>query len=218
MTSKLFHSVFAIGAIATRLRTHSRRNTRLRADCLALLLLLVNILNSGCREPISQPHREASAAQNKVVSLSFEGETLVINGTKVAFPSTVEAVSEVLGAPDRIVGLANRILVWDDLGIYAYQNDEASPIFSVVAEFKREGFQFSPRSSFPGRVALPNINISSQTTHEELKAIGFDEKNAEYNSPGTGFPSIEVGRCTIIATIGEGRVRSVSWDWDDDAD
>jgi len=185
---------------------------------LVLMLSLLSILNSGCRERITQPHRELSATKNQISSLRFEGDSLVFNETKVAFPSSVEAVEEVLGAPDRTVKLVNRILVWEDLGIYAYQRDESCPIDSVVAEFKSEGYPFSPKSPFPGQVALLNTNISGQTTLEELNTIGFDEKNTEFNSPGAGYPSIKIGSCTIIASVREGRVRSIAWSWHDLAD
>ena len=90
-----------------------------------------------------------------------EGVAVLKGGLRIGsktfdLPTTEAGLSDVLGSPDRTVGEANRILVWDRLGIFAYQDLKSHSIDALSISFTCEEADFCPKHAFPGVLVVGN--------------------------------------------------------------
>jgi len=109
------------------------------------------------------------------VELNDDG--ILINGQEVAFPTTVDKLSQILGEPSRKYYERNdwRIM-WDDLGVYASGIDIISMMFVIK---RQEGFQFAPETLFTGEVIVEGRPIQ-EYTDRRLKVKKYQLNQAKY--------------------------------------
>lgn len=102
---------------------------------------------------------------------------IFINGQEVAFPTTVDKLSKILGEPSRKYYERNdwRIM-WDDLGVYASGIDIVSLMFVIR---QQEGFQFAPESMFTGEVLVEGKPIQDHTDRR-IKVKKYQLNQAKY--------------------------------------
>ena len=62
----------------------------------------------------------AGPGEPRKLEVKVEGKDLTIGGKKLALPCERKALVEVMGPPSRILKKANTLLVWDELGVFAY--------------------------------------------------------------------------------------------------
>lgn len=109
------------------------------------------------------------------VELNDDG--ILINGQEVAFPTTVDKLSQILGEPSRKYYERNdwRIM-WDELGVYASGIDIISMMFVIK---QQEGFQFAPETLFTGEVIVEGKPIQ-EYTDRRLKVNKYQLNQAKY--------------------------------------
>jgi len=99
----------------------------------------------------------------------IEKNELIINGVHLSKESLIDDYIAVLGQPDRMLNLVNNIYVYDQLGIYIYENYlNKNAIIEVSFDFKKDKeFDFSPETKFKGKIFLPGYNFSLN------RSVGF---------------------------------------------
>ncbi len=100
-------------------------------------------------------------------------DSITFHGKRTPFPSTRQAMIDVFGAPDRELKLGNNILVWDELGVYAYIYPDRDIVHEVSFAVGDEGYAFIPKKKFSGTFSVLGRKFSTQSTLEEIKSAGF---------------------------------------------
>jgi hypothetical protein len=143
-----------------------------RTALLPVLLGLMILALAGC-EMSSPPAKKVAAVPPPPGVTSMTAEGFSFGGKQIALPATIAQLKDVLGEPDRIVEKANRILVWDGRGIYAYCQPDRDEIHDISIAFKKQGFDFDPQNPFTGTVDVGGTLVSANTTLAELRSAGF---------------------------------------------
>ncbi len=99
----------------------------------------------------------------------IEKNEIVINGVHLDKNSLIDDYIAVLGQPDRKFNLINNIYVYDQLGLYIYENYlNKNAIIEVSFDFKKDKeLDFSPKKKFKGKIFLPDYDLTLS------KRIGF---------------------------------------------
>jgi hypothetical protein len=170
---------------------------------LKLATLMIGIA-SGCSKPAPAPAKADPAAPpappGSTVVIADAGATF--GGQQVPMPATTAQLTAVLGQPDRTLEKANRVLVWDQRGIYAYCRKSEDQIHDISFAFQKQDYDFEPNSQFNGTLDVAGTKINAQTQESELTAAGFKQEG----------PSLEKNLGTSVVIVDfDGRVLSVSF-------
>ena len=128
----------------------SDRSGLLSAKIAGPLLLLL-----GCAS------MERSLVEPETWTLPTEGVAVTrasirVGGEEIRLPIDEAQLVSVLGQPDRREQLNNRILVWDRLGIFAYENPDADVIDAIALSFSCSDMTFCPKQGYPGVFLVGN--------------------------------------------------------------
>jgi hypothetical protein len=95
-------------------------------------------------------------------------------GSKTLTLPTDEArLVQVLGPYDRNEQKKNRIMVWDRLGVFAYQRPDADVIDAVAVSFSCAERDFCPKTAFPGTVVIGDAVFRKPAEPREFILYGF---------------------------------------------
>ncbi len=128
-----------------------------------------------------------------------------IGSKTLNLPTTAANLSDILGTPDRTVANANRILIWDHLGIFAYESPKTLSIHALSISFTCTEFEFCPEHGLPGvfvvggavfrRAPDTRDMIRNHFRTDEftcLKNIGKYQVSADCIAAGPGLGTFEV--------------------------
>jgi len=95
-------------------------------------------------------------------------------GAKILTLPTEEArLVQVLGPYDRSEQAKNRILVWDRLGIFAYQSLDVDAIEAVSVSFSCAELDFCPKTAYPGTIVIGDAVFRKPAEPREFLRYGF---------------------------------------------
>lgn len=142
---------------------------------LLLLLAAVVLVTASCTEKPRPPPPDLDESH----VLSIEGTTLRYNGRVIPWDKPPEAWQELLGPRSRVHGRG--ISVWDDLGVFLYDNDYKDrteeyqvACFSVLlgrtryATARKSEYAFWPKKTFNGRLMVDGALIHKGSTLDEI--------------------------------------------------
>ncbi len=169
-----------------------------------LILVLVAILCLGCNQADDTPSSpvaqeivpQDTPAAPGTIAITFTGDEIQLHGKRLPWPFTRQQLIEAIGKPDRIVDRTNInvISVWDAAGILAYCKPGKDQVNSLAVEYVAEGFDFSPKQLFKGRIQLPTGSITPDATQKSLQDAGLIQ------DPEIPLMFVmETPQCTIIA-------------------
>jgi hypothetical protein len=105
----------------------------------------------------------------KKLEVVVVGKTVTINGKKLSLPCERKALVEALGEPTREKELANRLLTWDELGVFAYQyRMESKKIHSLAMAFGKDDLEFWPKKAFTGTLMVYGAKVNGRTTLDAI--------------------------------------------------
>jgi len=104
----------------------------------------------------------------KDIKVEIKDAELTLNGQKVTLPCDTESVEKVFGKPSRSVYLGNTALVWDDVGISAYQDRDSKKIISLSFALRESNAVQAPEKTFQGKVLVDGSNVTADTKVPEL--------------------------------------------------
>jgi hypothetical protein len=123
--------------------------------------------------PLPMTPLEPPPAAPVEADLVMAQDSITFHGKRTPFPSTRQAMIDALGAPDRELKLSNNILVWDELGVYAYVYPDRDIVHDVSFAVEAEDYAFIPKRKFSGTISVLGRKFSTRSALEEIKAAGF---------------------------------------------
>ncbi len=102
--------------------------------------------------------------------LSFDGKV-------VKLPASLAEVQKVLGPPDRVANLANKIHTWDKLGVTVYANGDGTKVEEICIQLAKEPYPFSPKESWAGKVTAFGFGVGTKTDNASFEKAGFKRKS-----------------------------------------
>jgi hypothetical protein len=136
----------------------------------ALTIWLLSLAGCATTER-SLVHPETWADPTDGVEVTRAG---VRFGSRTLSLPTVEArLVQVLGPYDRMEQLKNRILVWDRLGIFAYQHLDADVIDAVAISFTCAEADFCPKTAYTGTVVVGDAVFRKTPEPRDFIRYGF---------------------------------------------
>ncbi len=111
----------------------------------------------------------AEDSANKLVDpekleVKVDGGELFIAGKKISLPGKRPVLVEVLGKPSRVIEKANILLVWDELGVVAYERPEDGAVIQVTVSLGKMDLEFWPKKMMRGKVTLDGASVTADTT------------------------------------------------------
>jgi hypothetical protein len=104
------------------------------------------------------------------LDVRVDGKSLSIGSKKVPVPGDRKALVEVLGPPSRVVEKVNTLLVWDELGLLAYERPKGGPVIQVtiaVGDLSRS-IDFWPRKRFNGTLSLDGAPVTASSSIDAI--------------------------------------------------
>jgi hypothetical protein len=176
--------------------------------CLLLMVLLALVL----LEPtLCGQEKGDKAVEAKKLEINIDGKTLTIKGTKFMVPCEREDLLKVLGKPTRELNLANKLLTWDELGIFAYQTPNTTKVRAVSIALDHAPRQFFPKKLFTGVLKIDGVAVTAETSVDDLNQArkdkpqfkaGFDTWAADYGDTGVWLTGPDKKTKSKTAKIG----------------
>jgi hypothetical protein len=117
----------------------------------------------------NKPAKEVMTVEPDKQEVKVDGKELSINAKKTPLPGERWILVELLGKPSRVLEKANTLLVWDELGLLAYERPGGGPIVAVtVALGELNDFDFWPKKAFRGKLSLDGAVVTANTTIDEI--------------------------------------------------
>jgi hypothetical protein len=116
------------------------------------------------------PARKAN--EPKGMRIVISDESVILDGQAMALPMPVKQLIALLGKPSRESRLANTVLTWDQLGMYAYVDPSSESVNAINIVFRREAYEFVPQKTFDGRVTIDEADLKAGSTVDEINAAG----------------------------------------------
>ena len=117
---------------------------------------------------------------------------VVIDDARLTLPCSEADLTAVLGPPNRLEQLENRILVWDERGIYAYVTPARGKVSALTVSYHCADASFCPRSSYEGELLIGEMRVYPFLFHEaQLRRAGYEPDDL-------GLWAGEIGRHTVI--------------------
>lgn len=117
----------------------------------------------------------SSVAAEKEVTVTMSDEASSINGAEFFLAPQVSQLVSLWGNPDRESNLQNTVRIWDKLGVRSYSAHGKSSADSLSFTMKLNDKKLSSKEVFTGTIKIPGGQITSQSTVEDLKALGFKQ-------------------------------------------
>ena len=113
-------------------------------------------------------------AQSESIIVKVSDNSFLINDAEIVFPTDLATIEKILNKSDRITKTKySEIVSWDSLGITAYKSKNSEEIKTIHFDFEIERFDFSPKNKFNGKVLINSLEMSNDSTKEDLNKIGF---------------------------------------------
>lgn len=152
-------------------------------------------------------HPEAWTEPSEGVSVTRKG--IQIGATLVQLPAREAVFTAILGPPTRRLSKEGRLLVWDSLGLFAYQHLDDDVIDAFSVSYSCPGYDHCPRASFPGSLVIEDAAFWRAAIPLELVKYGFtaneftcDKRVGRYvvsvdcTTPDAGLGLFEIARST----------------------
>jgi hypothetical protein len=139
------------------------------------------------------PLRGDESPIKPVVAVS--GDNLSINGKSFDLPYEKKDFIAALGKPDRESKLANGVLIWDDLGLFACVHPQTGRITSVSIALGRDSPSFWPQKSFTGTLTVDGAAVSTDST---LTAINNAKKGKPFEKDTTDADTVSIERKSTV--------------------
>lgn len=173
-------------------------------------------------EPV-KPGKESPPAQTapqplarSTADVAITPRQITIAHHAIPLPASRQQLVSALGAPTRVKEFphgTNRILIWDPLGLVAYQSYATGKIFELCFYFQsKPKLDFSPRTlSGPMTIGAAKIDASSTLDaigHEILRQGGKDVVRMDF-----GTWTLNYGRFAIsLEEIDSATIQAVAFD------
>lgn len=141
-------------------------------------VLAVGTMGIGLAAPAPQsqaylpPHGSGGTApKTGKLEIAFAGPVMTVNGKKMTLPTDEKQLVAALGKPDRRADLANLILTWDDLGIFAYLRPDSTTChaFAIcLGKDSKEQLDFWPKRSFAGKLTVDGAELRNDSKIEDV--------------------------------------------------
>ena len=120
---------------------------------------------------LDEPSQPGGQSSNKTIMdrplppvITMNNGTLEINGTIFMLPVDVREFEMIFGKASRIYTGANRIYVWDDIGIFCYGHGDTSEITQVSVALRDNGYTyFYPQTMFKGSFKVDGTAINGNS-------------------------------------------------------
>jgi hypothetical protein len=87
----------------------------------------------------------------------------------------------VLGPASRMVTLKNRILVWDDLGVYAYLDLQRDTIHAMTFAQSCAGYEYCPLTAYRGDIIVAGVRLRPGFDTTALSGRRFDSDPVSFS-------------------------------------
>jgi hypothetical protein len=196
------------------------RSITLLAAC-GRLVASVGWLSAHAQQPVPGTIKPTTL---KVV---FANGTVTLNGRKLALPIQRKELVGLLGKPSREVPAANTLLLWDELGLLAYQRPKTQKIRALQIMLAQEAIQVRPRKLFAGQVQVEGATITAASTPEAInraiRSRAFVKDPGLSHLLGVGHWKMEYKDCVLFLRevdpaikSARGRISSLSLDQKED--
>jgi hypothetical protein len=101
--------------------------------------------------------------KDKAIDAEVKGDALTLKGQKLILPCAQAAVEKVLGKPSRTVKGFNTVLVWDDLGIFVYQDKTTKKVIMVAFVQGTLKAPYAPKSKFAGKLTVDGAAVTAKS-------------------------------------------------------
>ena len=108
-------------------------------------------------------------------NIEINSSGLFIDSFEITNETKLSTFEKILGSPERKVILVNTIWTYDKLGILLYIKNSTQEISSIVLDFKKFNYRFSPEKSFSGNLSIDNFYLSLYSPLEGIMSIPFLE-------------------------------------------
>jgi len=121
---------------------------------------------------------ERSLVQPELWSNPDEGVNVTRAGVRIGsstleLPTTEARLIEILGQPDRRSTLQNTILVWDHLGMFAYETPGTESIDSIAVSFTCRDVDYCPKNTYPGVLVVDDAVFWKEPQLRDIVRYGF---------------------------------------------
>lgn len=106
------------------------------------------------------------------MKITFSSEGLHVNGHNIEFPCTLDTLLEALGPHDRKVFGTQNIHIYEELGIYFYNDSNRKISDGIVLAFQKD-YGFQPQKAFSGTISIGSdtIDMSEPAALEKLESL-----------------------------------------------
>lgn len=154
----------------------------MRSVTTILVLVGAAFLSAAWSQTTSGDDPPAKPVEPRKLEVKVDGKELSIGGKKVPMPGERKTLIELLGKPSRIVEKANTLLVWDELGLLAYERPNGGSIITLavaLGDLSHQMPDFWPKKVFKGKLLLDGVVVTADTT---INAINRDKKGKPLRS------------------------------------
>jgi hypothetical protein len=118
--------------------------------------------------PLDAPASKGSAA---IVVVALTETALVVNGVSISETPTLAELRKAIGDPSRVVELATRIQVYDDLGIALYQRKgDDTYVIDMSLFLERYSYEFAPATPFAGDITIGGEPLDRSLDRDAVRA------------------------------------------------
>jgi hypothetical protein len=116
-----------------------------------------------------------------------------------------------LGKPTREADLANKLLTWDELGVFAYQTPGTSKVRAISIALDSAPRKFWPKKLFSGVLKLDGATVTAETSVDDLNQarkdkppfkVSFDTWVVDYDDAGVWLTKPDKKSASKTAKIG----------------
>lgn len=100
--------------------------------------------------PATPTQGQAGPPAPSKLQVQVHEQAFIINGERFELPFDRKRLLKVLGPPTRELDLGNRLLTWDDHGVFAFQQSNGTLIHAFAVALDRDTPDFWPKRSFSG--------------------------------------------------------------------
>jgi hypothetical protein len=124
---------------------------------------------------------------------------IAFDGKVLKWPTTLAELTKVLGPPDRVTELANRIHAWDKLGVNVYTS-KAKPeaVEEICFQLAKEPFPFAPKEVWGGKVVVFGAEAAVKTANAVFEKAGFTRKGS---AASYKFRKVQGGFLVIVDSV-----------------
>ena len=139
----------------------------------------------------------AVAPKGKKVEIAFTGAIMTINGKKFALPADEADLIAALGKPDRTADLQNKIITWDDHGLFAYIRPKSTVCHAFAVCLGRDKLDFWPKKNFIGKLTVDGAELRADSKISEVNDAKKGGKPFEADDVLTNVWSVDYKEGTL---------------------